>query len=133
MRPTSSRATKDWGVELDGSSDNLFEGDFIGTDATGTIALGNGQGGMNITADYNPVHQVPSFGGSDVVTRAIDDLVPSINNTIGGTSATAGNLITDNCGPGVAVTVYSSVGRSDHRQSDLRQYRRKPSISATTG
>ena len=37
-------------VELDGASDNLVEGDFIGTDATGTIALGNAQAGVEIDA-----------------------------------------------------------------------------------
>ncbi len=40
----------------------------------------------------------------------IDDLAASNNNTIGGASANAGNLVADNGGPGVAVTVYSSVG-----------------------
>jgi hypothetical protein len=100
---------KGWGVEIDGSSDNLVEGDFIGTDATGTIALGNAQGGMSITADLVGV-PIPIFGGFTGFTPGIDILVSSINNTIGGVSATAGNLITDNGGPGIAVTVYSSVG-----------------------
>jgi FG-GAP-like repeat/FG-GAP repeat len=77
------------GVELDGSSDNLVEGNFIGTDATGTKALGNVQEGVEIDAtDYGP----------------------STHNTIGGTSAIASNLITDNGGPGVVITGYSSVG-----------------------
>ena len=70
----------DSGVELDGSSDNLVEGNFIGTDATGTTALGNAQAGVEI------------------------DAVASTDNTIGGTSAVAGNLITDNGGPGVVVS-----------------------------
>ncbi len=100
---------KGWGVEVNGSSDNLVEGDFIGTDATGTIAVGNAQGGMTITADLVGV-PIPIFGGFTGFTPGIDILVPSINNTIGGASATAGNLITDNGGPGIAVTVYSSVG-----------------------
>jgi hypothetical protein len=100
---------KGWGVELDGSSDNLVEGDFIGTDATGTIALGNAQGGVDVTADLVLV-PIPGIDGSMVLTPGIDSLIPSIDNTIGGTSATAWNLITDNGGPGVAVTVYSSVG-----------------------
>ena len=77
------------GVELDGASDNLVEGDFIGTDATGTIALGNSGEGLEIDATY--------YG-------------PSTQNTIGGTSAIAGNLITDNGGPGVVVTGDPSVG-----------------------
>ena len=44
------------GVEIEGSSENLVEGNFIGTDATGTIALGNTQFGVNITADAVGVH-----------------------------------------------------------------------------
>ena len=66
-----------------------MEGDFIGTDATGTKALGNAGEGVEIDA--------LNYG-------------PSTDNTIGGTSAIAGNLITDNGGPGVAVTGVSSVG-----------------------
>ena len=74
-----------------GATGNLVQGNFIGTDATGTVALGNGFGdGVEIDATY--------YG-------------PSTDNTIGGTSANAGNLITDNGGPGVAVSWrHSSVG-----------------------
>ncbi|MFI5461494.1 MAG: beta strand repeat-containing protein, partial [Isosphaerales bacterium] len=77
------------GVELDSASDNLVVGDFIGADATGTKALGNAKEGVEIDA--------ASFG-------------TSTDNTIGGTSAIAGNLITDNGGPGVVVTGDASVG-----------------------
>ena len=76
------------GIELDGSSDNLVEGNLIGTDATGTKALGNGAEGVEIDAADGP----------------------STDNTIGATSAIAGNLITDNGGPGVAVIGGTSVG-----------------------
>ena len=55
-----------------------------------------------------PIVVIPGFPPG--YTPGIEDLVPSINNTIGGASAIAGNLITDNGGPGIAVTVYSSVG-----------------------
>jgi hypothetical protein len=53
-----------------GAWNNLVQGNFIGTDLTGTIALGN--------------------SGNDVVT------LDSPNNTIGGTTAGAGNLIAGN-------------------------------------
>jgi hypothetical protein len=72
------------GVELDGASGNLVEGNSIGTDATGTKARGNAEEGVKIDAS-------------------------STDNTIGGTSAIAGNLITNNGGPGIAVTGDSSV------------------------
>ena len=53
-------------------SKNLIQGNYIGTDLTGTIALGNGSGGVS---DNN-----------------------GLNNTIGGTTAGAGNLISGNQG-----------------------------------
>ncbi len=82
---TSDTSNGDWGIGLEGSSDNLVEGNFIGTDPTGTKALGNEGGGVYIAT-------LPTFPGG-----------PSLGNTIGGTSAIAGNLIADNGGPGVVV------------------------------
>ena len=61
-----------------GTTGNVVEGDDIGTDATGTIAVGNSSGGVQI-----------EDGAAD--------------NSIGGTTVAAGNLITDNGGPGVVV------------------------------
>jgi titin len=58
--------------------DNLVEGNLIGTDITGTQALGNTPGGVGI-----------EDGAS--------------GNTIGGVTAAAGSLITNNDGPGVTV------------------------------
>ncbi len=66
------------GVVLDASSHNLVEGDRIGADATGVIAMPNQTGGIEIESGSN-------------------------DNTIGGATAAAGNLITDNGGPGVVV------------------------------
>ena len=54
-----------------GSSDNLVEGNLIGTNAAGTAAVGNGDSGVLID------------GGS-------------ANNTIGGTAIGAGNMISGN-------------------------------------
>ena len=71
------------GVEISGSNGNVVAGNQIGTDLTGTLALGNTGGGVQI-----------EFGAS--------------SNTIGGVTAAAGNLITNNGGPGV--TVGSSTG-----------------------
>ncbi len=75
------------GVEIDGANDNVVEGDFIGTDVTGTIALANGADGS-----YS--------GGIDVVNSASA-------NTIGGLTALpgtgAGNLISGNIGAGVSL------------------------------
>ena len=69
-----------FGVELsgNGTSGNVVQGNMIGTDLTGTLDLGNSSVGIEVDT-----------GASD--------------NTIGGTNASAGNLITNNGGPGVVV------------------------------
>jgi len=56
---------------------NVIQGNYVGTDATGTTALGNLQGGIYIT-------RAPS-------------------NQIGGAVAGAGNLVSGNSGPGIAI------------------------------
>jgi hypothetical protein len=65
------------GVAVYGDSGNLVEGNWIGTDVTGTRALGNSVG------------VAVGFGAS--------------NNTVGGTAAGAGNLISGNRTAGVQV------------------------------
>jgi hypothetical protein len=62
------------GVELSGNGGNIVEGCFIGTDATGTVDLGNAFRGLNIA---------------------------SSNNTIGGTAAAARNVISGNDNTGI--------------------------------
>jgi titin len=70
--------TKD-GVLFDqASAVNLVEGNAIGTDVSGTHNLGNGGNGVNVTG-------------------------AAANNTIGGTSAGAGNVIAFNAGRGVDI------------------------------
>jgi hypothetical protein len=63
------------------SSDNMVQGNFIGTDHTGTVALPNGASGNGGI--------VLGFGG---------------NNTIGGTTMGARNLISGNTGDGVVLS-----------------------------
>jgi hypothetical protein len=61
-----------------GATGNLVQGNLIGTDITGTAALGNGGDGVRVAS-----------GAS--------------GNTVGGTSAGAGNVIAFNAGNGVTV------------------------------
>ncbi len=74
------------GVEIDDANDNVVEGDFIGTDVTGTVALGNN----SVDAEF--------AGGVLLYLGAS-------GNTIGGLTATpgtgAGNLISGNTYTGV--------------------------------
>ena len=69
------------GVQLAdvGTFGNVVQGNYIGTDATGMIALGNNLQGVSI------------WGGAGA-------------NTIGGTASGAGNLISGNLGEGVYIT-----------------------------
>jgi CSLREA domain-containing protein len=72
------------GVELGSSaSGNLVEGNFIGTNTSGTAALPNGHGA--------------GIGEGVLVDTS------ATNNTIGGTTAGAGNLISGNIGMGIQI------------------------------
>jgi hypothetical protein len=67
-----------------GAHDNFVEGNFIGLNAAGTAALGNGASGISL---------------ADAATS---------NNTIGGTSASARNIISGNVGNGVFLLLSAS-------------------------
>ena len=71
------------GVILVGAGTNTIQGNFVGTDATSTVNLGNGSHGVFL--------QSSGISGSS-----------ASNNTIGGT-VSAGNVIAFNSGAGVAV------------------------------
>ncbi len=64
-----------YGIGLIGASANLIEGNYVGTDPTGTVGIGNTNG----------------FGTGNGIA-----LESSPDNTIGGTATGAGNVISDN-------------------------------------
>lgn len=66
-----------------GATNNLVQGNFIGTDITGTVALGNGNGVNGDGIDVGQIGTGPS------------------NVTIGGTAPGAGNLISGNFFEGI--------------------------------
>ncbi|HXK09782.1 MAG TPA: hypothetical protein VMT70_09075, partial [Vicinamibacteria bacterium] len=74
-------ADGDWGLFID-AQNVVVCGNYIGTDVTGTVALGNTKGGIDL------------FNGAN----------PSTNNTIGGTVAGARNVISGNVGPGIRIS-----------------------------
>jgi CSLREA domain-containing protein len=135
------------GIEINGvaSTGNQVQGNFIGTDAAGAVALGNSgrgvfifgapnnliggtaAGARNVISGNNvngvlildsgaAMNQVQgNFIGTDVTGRldrgnTLDgvSIAGAPNNTIGGTAAGAGNLISGNDGNGVAIS--SSTG-----------------------
>ena len=72
------------GIELGGQGSNLVAGNLIGTDISGTVALGNGGDGI--------------------------DVVGTASNTIGGTASGAGNLISANARDGISISAGASGG-----------------------
>lgn len=77
------------GMEIDGSSFNVIQGNYIGTDYTGTVAIPNDRDGIDIN--------------SDLATG-------SVGNIIGGTAPGAGNLISGNNLNGVELRDDTVVG-----------------------
>ncbi len=72
------------GLEIDQGSNNLAQGNFIGTDPSGTVARGNLQNGLAI--------------------------IDSTGNTIGGTTTLAANIISGNNLSGVSINGTSATG-----------------------
>jgi titin len=122
------------GILLAGSH-NLIAGDFVGTDVSGTVAEGNGAGGVSIDSQSTVGGAVPAdrnvisgnLGGAGVIfgrastndllsgnyigiTASGNAALPNLAgvilfnafaNTIGGTAAGAGNVISGNQADGV--------------------------------
>ena len=72
------------GLTISSGSNNVIQGNFIGTDAAGTIALPNRSGGIALVT--------PAFAGPNSQTS---------NNTIGGAAPGARNVISGNFSEGV--------------------------------
>ena len=76
------------GIEIDGSDLNIIQGNYIGTDYTGTVAIPNDRDGIDINVN----------GANE-----------SMGNVIGGTAVGAGNLIRGNTLNGVEVRDASTI------------------------
>jgi Right handed beta helix region/Matrixin len=96
---------------FNGGSNNLIQGNLIGTEVTGTTVLGPGwrEGGLNpgfVLRPPVPVTIRTTDGGTSILsgTGEAVDLEPGCdNNTIGGTVSGAGNVIGYNQAIGVLV------------------------------
>ncbi len=80
------------GILEGGSAGNLVQGNYIGTDASGMVALGNGFSGVDIDCSNKP------------------STIAGHNNTVGGLVSGAGNVIAANRGPGVAMECTAANG-----------------------
>ena len=137
------------GIALGGAGGHRVEANFIGTNTSGTAALGNLQQGLFVTSPNNVIGGATAvarnvisgntaqgviilgaaatgnvlsgnFIGSDVSGIAripnggagVAVINGASNNTIGGTTAGAGNLISGNTGPGVTINTAGTTGNT---------------------
>jgi parallel beta-helix repeat protein len=82
---------QDSGIDLAGSDGNLIRGNYIGTDVSGTLALGN-QVGVTVAGN---------------------------NNTIGGSDSGAGNVISGNTGDGIFIGGNSNLVQGNRIGTDV--------------
>ena len=81
------------GVNIVGTAGTIVQGNLIGTDATGTQAIGNG-GGINVLGKY-AINAPPGLELQD----------PATNTLIGGTTPAARNVISGNGSYGIQLLV----------------------------
>jgi Ca2+-binding RTX toxin-like protein len=121
------------GVLLDGGSGNLVQGNYLGLNAAGTAAIANGRYGVNLVAANNTIDSnvisgnasagvniITDFANGTTITgnfigtdatgmSAVPnpfgiDVTSSSNNTIGGTTAGARNVVSGNNNTGILIT-----------------------------
>ena len=104
------------GVEIgnSGTSDNLVEGDFIGTDAAGDAGLGNTVDGVQIldNASNNTIGGSSSGAGNVIAGNGYDGV--SLNGSGVSGNLVAGNIIFDNGSAGVALSSSGAGGPSSN-------------------
>ncbi|MFY9557500.1 MAG: FG-GAP-like repeat-containing protein, partial [Blastocatellia bacterium] len=85
-----------------GTSENQIQGNYIGTNSTGTLSIPNLQGGVFLGGFFTSDPNVP---------------VVAINNIIGGIEPGAGNIISGNAGSGLVILNLGS--EANHIQGNL--------------
>ena len=93
------------GFDISSSDNNLIQGNFVGTDVTGTINLGNFGGGMGGSGNDNTIGGTAAHAGNTVAFNAIGYYAPQGGVYIGGTgNSILGNSIFGNNGQGIIAT-----------------------------
>jgi CSLREA domain-containing protein/uncharacterized repeat protein (TIGR01451 family) len=140
------------GISLHGSGNNTIVGNKIGTDAAGTIALGNGADGILIDGGGHTVNvirgnQISNNGSNGVELSGSTLYNPVLNNQISGNGGKGivvagsasnnrleGNLIYNNTALGIDLNddgvTHNDMGDADTGANGLQNF---PLITSTTG
>jgi hypothetical protein len=88
------------GVKIDGtdSTDNAIEGNYIGTDVTGTVALPNQNSGVDINGENDTGNLIGGTapGAGNVLSSSLNGLGVSLGNPSAGQNTIQGNFIGTN-------------------------------------
>lgn len=117
-------------IVLAGATGNLVQGNFIGTDIDGALALGNTGAGISITAAENTVGGTLAGSANVIANNGADGIF--VDNTTGNTgfavngNALLGNSIGDNAGLGIDLdpdgVTANDAGDPDTGANDLQNF-----------
>jgi uncharacterized repeat protein (TIGR01451 family) len=115
------------GFDISSSNNNLIQGNFIGTDVTGTINLGNFGGGMGASGNDNTIGGTVAHAGNTVAFNAIGYYAPQGGVYIGGTgNRILANSIFGNNGQGIIATTPAAPGLTAATNSSITGTLRGP-------
>src|SRR5205823_4265176 len=91
-------------VQGNSATGNRVQGNFIGTDATGTLDLGNVRAGVLVTSSVVGLASRTTISGNLIAANEVGVFIDnSPDNTIGGTTAEERNVISGNGVDGVGL------------------------------
>jgi hypothetical protein len=101
------------GIALEGSGSNVVQGNFVGTDVTGTKALGNSDYGISTTSDNNliggTVSGARNLVSGNVYGVSIQGTSNHLEGNYIGTDVTGTKAVPNQAGVGVGVIAYNNV------------------------
>jgi parallel beta-helix repeat protein len=104
LRGLDINSTLDWPMRLTGGGGNAFEGNFIGTDTTGSVAVGTSPGGILIESPNNRIggrhHTIGACDGDCNLISVNQTTAPTLDAPEGGIAirgeAATGNVVYGN-------------------------------------
>lgn len=87
------------GISIDGANSNTIQGNYIGTDVTGKIALGNSGAGVFISQSAGNRIGTAPLGGNLIANSGLDGIALAASASTG--NGISGNRIFDNGGLGI--------------------------------